>query len=397
MKIENLKYDNEEVTSVIYNGQEVTKLVIPSGDYWEKGSSSEPVFKPLLFMVNSDDKGFFDWEVTKGSRPSYPDFSSVMVGSESFVVHLNECNNIWPVTYTATRHLYCSYIDEHALFILNTYGYNSWPGGTSGGMGGVITIKTSIGETRKLSFEGKADENNAILLRGEVVCKSFRVPAAGMDNYIELYTYPYTFETMYYTGALPEVSLLTIGYQTVNSVPIEESYSDNCIAISIEEGSSIIDFKINYKLEANTSKSYKEFAVIPKLTAFNLYNKKVNTRYMLHFIQEPRNENRIYYGPYFDVDAFDDNYEHAATADKPNYKYHSFFETCSSKIVKTEDDFTVVASMKYFAYCNASDYTVTQVSGSFTTKSSNYTWGDMSYTLLQIGGQGVLRFTRKTS
>lgn len=396
MKIDNIKFNDSTVDSLSFNGQEVTKLVMPNGDYWEKGSSSEPVFHPTLFMVDTGDCGFFDVDSQSFS------VSKEVNGANFFVVHFAECRNVGTVSATVQGGLRYGYIDNFALFLYRADGYGNWPGGSGYNSATYVVNISAKNNNATLNFLSKIDEDNSALLRGDLVGKAFRVPASGVDEYLELYHYPYAFSPTYYTGQLPLLSLLNIGYQTVTPISINGTYSNGKITISAENGSSVIDYRINYKLEPNNSNSYREYVIVPRQQNNNWYNKKsFACKWMIHIIQEPKNKNRIYYSPHFLTAGFDDSYYHASTENKPNYQYHCFFETCSSEVIVEEKDVLVKRRMYnedcYFAFCNSSDYEITSGTAEYTVLSDSYMWGDLEYTFVKVTKAGILHFARKSS
>ena len=398
MKIEHIKFNDNPVTSLTFNGQEVTKLVMPNGDYWEKDAPSEPVFDPRLFMVSSLGSGYFDTP-DMGTNYRFPIYVN---GADFFVVHLSECKNVGTITakIRGTGWQY-AYIDNYAIFVNRYHGYDSWPGGNfnNGNFGGNIQIIPGISgvSSKTFYFDSRIDESGGGYFRGDIEGKAFRVPAAGVTDYMDYIVYPFNFSESYYVENIPKMAAINIGYHSVTATEINGTYSDNMLTTSLEVGIDAIDYIIRYSITANTTSSYRECAIGPLLGSQNYYNKRASCSKLIHFIQEPKNKNRIYYSPHFATLRFDDSYYHASAEDKPNYEYHSFFETCNSKILYGEDN-VIISKNGYVAYCNNSDYEFTSASKAYTTVANNYMWGDMSFTILKATeDKNTFYFARKSN
>ena len=397
MKIDNIKFNDNTIDSLSFNGQEVTKLVMPNGDYWEKESSSEPVFDPRLFMINSEGRGYFD-TADSGTNRLLPIYVN---GADFFVVHLSECKNVGTITATMGGNGWQrAYIDNYAIYAYRYHGYDSWPAGSGTNQHSAsLTITPGISgiNSKSFYFGSQIDEAGGGYFRGDIWGRAFRVPAAGIEDYMDYLIYPYNFAASWYIDTIPRMSAIRIGYQSITATEITDVYSDNMLTTSLENGSSAIDIIVRYKISANNTSSYRECAISSILGSMNYYGKGTSCSKLIHFIQEPRNKNRIYYSPHFATLRFDDKYYHASAEDKINYEYHSFFETCNSKILYGADS-VILSKNGYAAVCNTSDYEFTSASKSYEVVTDSYMWGDMSYTIIKaVVDKNTFHFDRKSS
>ena len=316
-----------------------------------------------------------------------------------------EKNNTGGITVSGSRSDY-SMLDDYGMFFMRTRGYGSWQGGstTNASYGGTFTVST-VNDTslqRKVEFDGRTDENNVILLRGEIVSKALRVPSSGFSGTIQLWQYPYTFDTDVFFTDPKMVYITKSGEQELTVTTIDnnilqvEGISGNIQNIN----DNCLDYQFSYNIEKNDVNDYKYHIIVLSNGAINTTALKYGfdgsrSGVMLHFIQEYRVKNRIYYGNGFiNSKTFDDNYNLTQTE---KYYYHSWFETCSSKIL-TEDSFTVDIPATTVAYPNSDvfEYEISTSNGdNLEILDNNYVWGEETYTIVKLPSGNRAIFTKK--
>ena len=315
-----------------------------------------------------------------------------------------EKNNAGGVTVTTNQSDY-SMVDNYGVFFTRARGYGSWQGGStnSASYGGTYTFST-VNDTsikRTVTYNGRTDEDNQILLRGEIVSKALRIPSSGYDGSIQLWQYPYYFDTnIFYTD--PSIVYITkVNNQELSVTSFDNNISADGINATFENiNDNSLDYQLTYNIDKNTKGDYKYHIIILSNTTVNPerfsygFDGMLSHSTMLHFVQEYRVKNRVYYGNGFiSHKTFDDKYN---VTQSEEYYYHSWFETCSSKIL-TEDSFTINIFATTVAYPNSNfDYVITTSNGDeLEILSDNYTWGEETYTIVKLPTRNKAIFTKK--
>ena len=315
-----------------------------------------------------------------------------------------EKNNTGGVTVTTNQSDY-SMVDDYGVFFTRARGYGSWQGGStnSASYGGTYTFST-VNDTsikRTVTYNGRTDEDNQILLRGEIVSKALRIPSSGYDGSIQLWQYPYYFDTnIFYKD--PSVLYITkVNNQELSVTSFDNNISADGIIATFENiNDNSLDYQLTYNIDKNTKGDYKYHIIILSNNTVNPerfsygFDGMLSYSTMLHFVQEYRVKNRVYYGNGFiSHKTFDDKYN---VTQSEEYYYHSWFETCSSKIL-TEDSFTINIFATTVAYPNSNfDYVITTSNGEeLEILNSNYTWGDETYTIVKLPNNNKAIFTKK--
>lgn len=275
-----------------------------------------------------------------------------------------------------------------------------------------ITTVNNSSKIVTLNYKGFIDENNLILLRGSIANKAIRVPCNGFNGKISIAQYPYDYSSDSLSNDPKMVYMSLIdGNFSIHGI------SQNTISYDGFDGeltnlpNSSIDYNFIYEIQPNDMCDYKLFVVyftniqtiedgaINPLSTIYGTKQTDKSCVMLQFIQEYDVRNRIYYEPFNPNNTksnypsnFDDKYNETQSG---NYKYHSWFETCSSKTL-TENSFTLnLANGAYhIAYpVNDFDYTLSNLG---TTVIDNYIWGDKSYTIIEVTNIQNITFTKNS-
>ena len=316
-------------------------------------------------------------------------------------------NNTGGINVNASNIKNYSMVDDYGIIFQRTLGYGTWQGGdtTSSSYSRTIDVSPTNDSSiiRHVELKGYVDENNNILLRGDIVNKAIRVPSSGISGNIEFWQYPYTFDSVfYYTNPIMTYITKTGNTQLTKTVSVDNALNTNGFVGSFDNINNSISYNLNYAIGNNNTGDYKYHIVIINskgnpISVTSLYGLNAShvNIVMLHFIQEYKVKNRIYYGYGFTVSkAFDDNYNETSN---DAYSYHSWFETCSSKIL-TENSFTLELNEDYVAYPNSVyfeyNFGVTN-GGTVEVIKNNYSWGDETYTIVRIPSDNKAIFTRK--
>lgn len=395
MKYDVLKYGNDVVSALKFGSTDVSRLVTSEGDYWEpEGDTPTPTLSIGLVGIDCDNNWLYrntlPWRrlgnsgsnsmavrLLDGKRTSevIPYVVSTSGSQETVVDGLKSKNTKQNV----------SEIDDYLFLIYRKKVI--WEGGDGNNVeqGKYRFVSAQDSSVYiDIPWQSGVDENNTIMLAPELFSKAIRVPASGVTGHTDVLLYPFSFkDPTFYTESYFNV------YNPLTDVLGESvtTYTATGIAASITAGSDIITRRFNYQIAANTGTSFKEYAF--KITGFS-------TPVMLHFIQEPARRNRVYYGTgYCENWSFADEYRNT---NNNQYKWHSFFEACSSKVLSGNTTISTTTQQNYLAYPNDFDYNVSISGANTTTVSSDYYWGDTSYTLIRINAStsgATITFTAK--
>ena len=379
--IENLKYGNNAVSALKWGSADVGKLVVPNGDYWE----ATPITPSLSMRITGYDTGgrFF---VSRALRDASP---ITISGAASTVVNLIG-KNFGGVDITQGVHN-CFVIDNYCICPTRYQGYNAWPGGdtsnTQRGISYTFKAANDSSISYNLNYESFVDESQNFLIRGNMVNKVIRVPNSGMTASTTVHSYPYSFDSGDFTTS-PTLTLLrrTGSEEITAAVYKQRYYSGDDIELRLTDGNNSITDIFYYTIGRNNSSDYKDFIVVLGAgirSKDNYYNSMFtyqNASAAYHFIQEPYQKNRIYYGKSFFPADFDDIYYNAS--DKSTSVYNFIFDTANSKVL-TGSTFSLAAgSIKYICYPNSFDYTISYPTG-YTILSNDYVYGDQHYTIIE--------------
>lgn len=400
--IEILKYDNQVVTAVSYNNQEVAKIQLPNGDYWGE-SAGDPALEVRLFGMGSDGNLFNNRDISKTPASFYGSsaYSAIahIYGSNTggitttpSVESQNGVNTWWRL----------SIIDNYAYMLMRTNGYNGWAGGYASSSSGQFSFSTinTPQVTSSVTWRSTTDEDNRSLLTGMICSKAVRVPASGVSSHISIIEFPYDFASeLFFT----DIKMFPV---TIDSTTHEASYPANGVSwyvangmtAALTDGDTSLDTTFTYNISKNSTSQYREymFVMCPVKHYSSNLTPEISWGVTLHFVQEPYNKNRVYYGIGFGAEStfasFSDEYRNRATAaEGEQYKHHAFFQTANSKIL-TGSTTIYARSNSYVAYPNEGDYTIDLSGVNSTVLSSTYLWGEQEYTVVKVTSDGNIGF-----
>lgn len=312
-----------------------------------------------------------------------------LTGNSNFFVRANQ-QNTGEVTITKTNGSYIHgyKIDNYGYGIFRNMGYNNWPGGNLGGNYGSTITFTPANDTtlaKTFLFTAETDEDNTAFLRGLYLAKLIRIPASGISSYLVFLNFYSTF-IIYDDGfdwAVYDCSV--VGTKDGDNNVIKKSTKTVYSSAEIEDNIFLDTFtvireaphqhRIRFSVGENTTGSYK-------------YN-FIGGGPTVHFIQEPRSNNRIYYGTIPNLPQFWEEYNDAVT-DFTNHAY--IFQLANSEIVTTSKVLTGATGSNNRNYKNvlcvpANTYSITTSNNSNPSVIvSSYYWGDQEYIIYQMNG-----------
>ena len=295
-----------------------------------------------------------------------------------------------------------SLIDDESAFFFNKY--NSW--GT-GGSERLVTFETNNNNRfTHVRLLIDTDEDNSLLFHipkdltnisertnGElyVFNKSIRIPYNGYGGLTELISFPVNFESDYFF-TLPKITCITFekGKENPQYYDIENNtFEIDGLSGNIDYGETNLSYTLSYMVKKNDTCDYKFYSI----SLSDGYVRRNNTYpncAQLTFVQEYKVKNRIYYGDgFYNNKNYDDNWR---INNSDTYKYHSWFETCSSKILVDDSVEVTLSDSKLIAYpSNDFDYEV-EFPLRLELVAEDYMWGDRSYNIYRQRGT-INKFT----
>ena len=333
----------------------------------------------------------------------YTTKSFAATSAQSMIGHIIS-NNTGGVLGTISSN--CQNLENYAVILINTASYGTWPGGsmsTTGETKLTFTAQNDSSVTYKVSMYYEIDENNRLLLRGAMVNKVVRIPYTGYNSKIQFYCYPYTFDDKLYTNGV-SISYLTNpaeGTLTGKNMANDAVNGDG-LSLSLSNiNDSILDYELTYSIAQNNECKFKEFVVQIGNSineGENYYGRSLGSNHyaaFVHFVQEYKVKNRIYFGTGFLAHkTYDDNYNLTSSS---TYEYHAFFETCSSMVLEGDE---VVIEYNNVAFPLTDDFEY-DVSMDDPTKeieiiTDNYMWGDTPMRIIKGGQYYKVKFTKKS-
>lgn len=282
--VNNLKFKGNVVESVTFKGNTVNALNY--GDlHWtpqpEPPTPTEFTLSPVLMSSRMGD----------GIYRQYSGYMSV-TGNALWYMKASGAD-LGKVTITQDRYnVKAQRIGNWGYIMSRLYQNDGWPGGIGGSDWMQQMSFTSGSTTLNGTFRSDIDEDNTTLLSGCYVNKVFRIPSIQYSGYTKYYFYPYTFNSNMYGETKMNVQYYDIATNAIYDIDDSFDFS-NTIFQSISSSIDGITGTLNYTIKANTTNNYREGAIIVNET-------------LIHFLQEPASNNRIFFGK-ADNDMYLDN------------------------------------------------------------------------------------------
>ena len=277
-------------SNIMLGNKQVKKLYIGSNLVWSP-NQEEQQFDLLPIVMDSDAQ----------IRLSYSDLYQT-IGNSTFImkplnpIKLSDVDIIYNTQYKVA----IQKIDDYALYISRITSHNYWSGGNTIGPFEETTTLRYKNQEKEITFKGKLDENNKTFMGGMYVNKVLKVPSIGCNNEIlKVRFFPYTFDDKFYS--MTSFPLYLVDYNdTSNSRKNYYLFDNEAKTFTNTRTNNVIN--LNDTIFSNLNVSYSglqgiiEYSI--KQNNTNEFRDIVLYTYdsLVHFVQEPHNERRIYIG-----------------------------------------------------------------------------------------------------
>ena len=360
----------------------VQALYIGSKKLWERGEIF-PTFELNPVVIESDGMlrlNYFKYQsdITAGITSYTMTGNSTCIFKASPGIKLSDIDiSYLGGTDGAQNKVLIQRIDDFALLFCrgNASSHGTWVGGTTGSNYNEYTDLTYKNQTLHLRFKGVTDEDNAVFSDGMYVSKVIKIPACGRSGTEILTYYPYTFYSYMYSLTTLNMYLVDYDYDNTNNrknlclwdnenkvFTYNDPYNSRTIPLnetifkSLNTSYEYLEGKITYSIGANNTNEFRDTSV------------KINDC-MLHFVQEPHNDHRIYIRRNRRV-ALDTKY-----TESNDYMFQLF----ESKILKGSMEFEF-EKPGYIVYPIAleNEYDIL-TEGNMAASNMIYTWDNMNF------------------
>ena len=322
------------VSNIKFGNNQINNLYLGTDKLWSSNPENK-TFDLLPIVMDSD----------ANLRLSYVN-SLPTQGNATFI--MKPLNGITPadidiilpyenITSNLLPRIVVNKIDDYALLCTRYNNYNSWQGGTSSGLyEEEITYQYDNGtnvQQKKINYYGRGDENNQTFIAGLYVNKIIKIPSCEYSGYVNVRFFPYTFDDEFYSMTTFKIYL--IDYNDTSNNRINKYLWDNTnqTFTHITTGNVInlndtifssfnivyggLEGRIEYTINPNTTNNFRDVALCTMDA-------------MVHFIQEPHNEHRIYFGDFHtrNITNGTDKY-----LDSYNDSNEYLFSLCGSRIL----------------------------------------------------------------
>lgn len=379
--VQNLTFNGNPVENVNFNGISLDNLIYNNYQW----SASEPLtIKPIF--VSSDP---FSYVITSFDYESYVHIT----GNNCFLAKAITGNkDLGNSTITNANNTATIFPVDNWGFVFHKFSqYDQWEGGVSGGN---YSFSETINHKRTsipITFNTKLDEDNVALLEGCYVNKVVKVPSKGDSGQVIVNLYPYTFESNYYSSSsTPSIPLYLFNYDTNT---LSEYNQGDGIFTSLTSTQSGLDITINYSISQNNTNDFRDSVVV-------LYSDYC-CHVLIHFLQEPHSENRIYFGQkvdsqYLFKDAVLEDYGTASRLYQDDGKW--IFCTHGSHVLEDYFELKSPYNNWYFYYPSSLEqrYTISVDGTAGRTYPTHYTWDNIDYICTgAMDSSTIYKFTKK--
>ena len=296
---------------IIFKGEHVNSLYLGSKKLWERNETI-PTFEinPVVMESNAtlrlsyfrntseSSGGIASFMMTGNSTCIFKATPGIKMSEIdiSYLGGTNEDNDV------IQNKVLMQKIDDFGLLLsrgsASTHG--NWVGGTTGSNYDERTDLTYKNQTLQLRFRGWTDEDNGVFSDGMYVNKVIKVPSCGVSGTEILTFYPYTFYSYMYKLDKLNMYLVDYDYNNTNNRKDLCLWDNDNKVFKYESGNTLRTVQLNNTIfqSLNTSYAYLEgrieYTIAPNNTnEFRDTAVKINDC-MIHFVQEPHNDHRIY-------------------------------------------------------------------------------------------------------
>lgn len=384
--------------------KQVSNIYCGSNKIWD--TSNEQTFDILPIVMDSDSylrlSPVSSYAVTGNTA-----FIMKPLSNEPFKlsnIEIDYLGGIDEANNTIGNKVHIEKIDDYALLFTRLYRFDDWSGGITGSIFTEHTNISLFNQTKQLTFKGKTDENNTRLLRGKYVSRVIKIPACGANGQENVYMYPYTFYSDFY--AMQTFNIYYLDYNDPSNERKNNYLWDNNLQVFNKDGvvktlndtlfSSLninyesLECHIKYSIGPNTTNQFRETV---------LYGAQV----LLHFIQEPHNDHRIYFRR--DIRrGLDSKY---INDNDTNFNY--LFNLSSSKIINNSIEFNSESNSSTYMNSEGQSSTGSYIlypitleneyniitSGTCTLYNDLCIWDNMQFKRYKLGRNSKIIFDKK--
>lgn len=322
------------VSNIKFGNNQINNLYLGTNKIWSSNPENK-TFDLLPIVMDSD----------ANLRLSYIN-SLPTQGNSTFII--KPLNGVTPseidillpyesITSNVLPRIVVNKIDDYALLCTRYTNYNQWPGGSSNGLyEEELTYQYDNGvnvQQKKINFYGRGDENNQTFMSGLYVNKIIKVPSIGVTGYVNVRFFPYTFDDEFYSMQTFKIYLVDYNDTSNNRVNkylwdnVNKTFTHistgNVINLSDTIFSSFnivyegLEGRIEYTIKQNSTNEFRDVALCTMDS-------------MVHFIQEPHNTHRVYFGDWHTRNITNGTEQYL---DSYNETYEYLFSLLGSRII----------------------------------------------------------------
>ena len=313
--------------------------------------------------------------------------SLATTGNATFLMKSKANTNLSHVnlTYSASNpKVLANRLDNFGYMMYRFAGYDYWPGGSTMAPYSENLTFGLGGQTLTTRFIGQIDEDNVIFNDGLYVSKIIKIPSCGGSGSATVKFFPYNFNDEFY--GMSEFDINLFDYTDTGHTDGQVLYLWNSSSSSFYNSNSSRTIQLANTMFSSFGVSVTGLEGTISYTATqNLTDDFVDTAFvvgdimMIHFIQEPSSNNRIYYG-----ETIDSYYW-------PNYLINSL----GSEILGEDARTFTFKKLWHLLYPAALEntYSIT-TEGTCNLDSNTYTWDGKSFKHYTNYANSKMTFTK---
>lgn len=377
-------YKLSKANNIIFANNQITDLKLGNNTIWNPNLNNTS-FNLFPIVMDSDANLRLTWNT---SYPTQGNSTFIIKSSDN--IKMSDIDIIHESNGGGTVAI--SKIDDFCLYANRYAGVNNWPGGSSNAIFEENVILKFNNYSLPMKFYANGDENNRTFIAGTYVNKVIKSPSKGCSGTIDINFYPYNFDDIFYSMSLFDMHLVDYNDSENNRRNLYLWNNDNKKFTHISNG-NIIDLNDTIFSSLNITysglKGHIEYTIKPNNTQeFKDIALRINDA-MIHFIQEPYSNHRIYL-KYFTRKI---NRSYLESNNSNEYMFH----WCGSKIISRPIE------LKFDYSCDVLlpetleiEYNII-MNGSITLdeSSGNFLWDNLSFKHYKCLANSKIIFKRK--
>ena len=387
-----------KASNIQLGNNQVNNLQLGNDSLWNT-NEKEWILQPVVMMSTAYIRNSFNTVLT--------DQVEIMAtGNTSFImkslndVKLSDIEVSYPYESFNRGRPRCHFLklDDWAFYIHRFYGWNTWNGGTGSAIWDETTTLNYFNQSKTVKLKGYTDENNKTYISGLYVSKVIKSPSCGYEGIVKINFFPYTFYDDFY--AMQTIELYMIDYTNINSNPTVSGWKQKYLwdntnkVFRHSDGTEIslsdtmfskfnvtyegLKGEIEYEIKPNYTNEFRDIAICTNDA-------------MIHFIQEPHNEHRIYIGEWADHTYLTGTTKYI---DNPYYPEEYLFHICGSKIIdKTITFYNIYKKFIMYPISLENEYKISMI-GQIDDMGMHY-WDNMVYKHYRFYKGSKITFKKK--